>query len=90
MNFKNLNSYFLTKKRLMRLLKKYEVKKLPKKKRHWVKDNNAPILLVAHIDTVQKPHLNPDGFTGAGFDDRLGVYLAMSFPEVFQKCLICY
>jgi hypothetical protein len=45
-----------------------------KARRHIYVDNGAPILLVAHVDTVQEPRLDSVN-RGAGFDDRLGVYL---------------
>lgn len=48
-------------------------------------DNNAPVLLVAHIDTIQTPKLTR-GNTGAGFDDRLGCFLANQLAKEYPEC----
>jgi len=67
---------------------------MPSEKKHFYIDNKAPILLVAHIDTVQAPTVDMDTYTGAGFDDRLGVYigavLALNFPDMFDLLLTDY
>jgi len=64
-----------------------------KKERHIYVDNGAPFLLVAHIDTVQAPRLDKYN-RGAGFDDRLGVYmghkLCQERPELFDLLLTDY
>jgi len=61
------------------------------KRKHVYVDNGSPILLVAHVDTVQTPRLNQDQCTGAGFDDRLGVCLAhklvKEYPAIFDLLL---
>ena len=51
-----------------------------KAKRRIFIDNKAPVLFVAHLDTVCKPHFkglkkgDSDQINAAGLDDRLGVY----------------
>ena len=65
-----------------------------KKRYRYVHVNNeAPILLVAHIDTVISPRLVKVN-TGAGFDDRLGVYAAhkllQAYPQWFDLLLADY
>ena len=95
MNFNNLQQFFVAKKHLIKnTLLEYEIKNLPKQKRHYVIDNGAPILLVSHIDTVQTPLLNRNGISGAGFDDRLGVYLAYklskAMPHLFDALFTDY
>ena len=52
--------------------------------RHIFIDNGANVLLVAHLDTVKRPRLDTISkkkMTGAGFDDRLGAYLAIQFTQ---------
>lgn len=64
-----------------------------KRERHIYVDNGTPVLLVAHIDTVQSPrYISPSD--GAGFDDRLGVYcthqLVTTYPTWFDLLLTDY
>jgi hypothetical protein len=65
-----------------------------KKRNRYVHVNNgAPVLLVAHMDTVISPRLDKVN-TGAGFDDRLGVFAATKlcslFPQYFDLLLTDY
>ncbi len=64
-----------------------------KRERHVYVDNGAPLLLVAHIDTIQTPRLDKVN-RGAGFDDRLGVYTAHRLcnerPDLFDLLLADY
>jgi len=85
LDFTNLHELFVSKKSL---LKRYRHKVIGNKKtRHLYWDNNAPILLVSHIDTVQEPKLVGQ-YAGAGFDDRLGCFvgreLVRRFPQYFD------
>jgi hypothetical protein len=93
-NTDELRPYFCAKRQLVTTLSEAGLLVGTKKTKYAFRDNNAPILLVAHIDTVQTPALNDDGLTGAGFDDRLGVYLAdklsMIYPKTFDMLLCDY
>jgi len=81
-----LENWFISKRRLIGILSCYQVNS--GRQRYWYIDNKAPILLVAHIDTVQTPKLNKGKRTGAGFDDRLGCFGAWSlvhkYPNLFD------
>ena len=47
-------------------------------------DRNSPVLMVAHLDTVMPPRLHgrfKDILYGAGFDDRLGCFLAYNLSQ---------
>jgi hypothetical protein len=64
-----------------------------KYRRHIYVDNGAPVLLVAHIDTVHTPrYVSPAD--GAGFDDRLGVcaahQLVQAHPQWYDLLLTDY
>ena len=93
-SFSKLHEFMCSKKKLIQGLRRYEVKNIPKHKRHLVIDTNSPVLLCAHIDTVQTPTVDLRTFTGAGFDDRLGVYLgyalANKYPGMFDLLLTDY
>jgi len=86
-DFTTLGDFFVSKKDLLNRFRSIVVGN--KKTRYIYIDNNAPILLVSHIDTVQQPQLTGlTGCLGAGFDDRLGCYLsyqlAQHYPSYFD------
>lgn len=93
MNKSNLEPYFRGKRDILKMFPHTQHRGRKKKERHVYVDNKAPILLVAHIDTVQTPRLDRVN-RGAGFDDRLGVYLghklARSHPHLFDLLLTDY
>ena len=84
--FNGLAEFFVPKKALFNRFRSHVVGN--KKTRCVYFDNNNPVLLVAHIDTVQTPALNADGVSGAGFDDRLGCFLSLKlmnmYPDYFD------
>ncbi len=90
--YKALYPYFGSKKSLKRLLAKH-VYGFRRSKRYWHINNNAKVLLVAHMDTVQTPGLT-SATTGTGFDDRLGVFLAhkltQKYPNLFDMLITDY
>ena len=74
MNKQDLAPYFGSKEAILTMFSEHQRRGKMKQERHVYVDNGAPFLLVAHIDTVQTPRLDRVN-RGAGFDDRLGVYL---------------
>ena len=87
----NMGKFFGKKSTLLKMFTKGQIKnKWCEKLRYVYVDNNAPVLLVAHIDTVQKPELRKNS-TGSGFDDRLGCFLAYNlvnqYPQYFDLLL---
>lgn len=73
MNYKHIRRFFGDKESIYARYPKRSIRGQGDRKHVYV-DNGREILLVAHIDTVRKPRL--DTFcTGAGFDDRLGIFL---------------
>lgn len=92
MRKEELEPYFGSKKDILRMFPGCLINRR-KRERHVYVDNGAKILLVAHIDTVQTPRLDTVN-TGAGFDDRLGVYLGHKLvhdrPDLFDLLLTDY
>lgn len=93
MRKQDLAPYFAGKRDILKMFPHHQHKGRGKKQRHVYVDNGAPILLVAHIDTVQTPRLDRVN-RGAGFDDRLGVYLGHKLvqerPDLFDLLLTDY
>lgn len=85
--------YFGSKKRILDMFEPSQVLGHRRKERHVYVNNNAPVLLVAHIDTVKTPFLK-SACKGSGFDDRLGVFagheLTKAHPDVFDLLLTDY
>lgn len=62
----------------------------PKKHRIFI-DNNSDILLIAHLDTVQKPKLHKYGkhkISASGLDDRLGALIAYQLSKILKTDLL--
>lgn len=93
MNINELRPYFGSKERILRMFSQRQLKGVTKSERYMYVDHGAPILLVAHIDTVQTPRLDK-ATRGAGYDDRLGVYaahqLCRQYPKWFDLLLSDY
>jgi hypothetical protein len=93
MRKQDLLPYFRSKDAILAMFPKQQHRGRQKRERHIYADNGAPILLVAHIDTVQAPRLDRVN-RGAGFDDRLGVYLGhqlvWAYPHLFDLLLTDY
>lgn len=93
MRKQDLSPYFGGKREILRMFPAHQHRGKRRKERHIYVDNRAPVLLVAHIDTVQTPRLDRVN-RGAGFDDRLGVYLGhklvRSRPDLFDLLLTDY
>lgn len=89
----DLLPYFGGKKQIIGMFPPDCLKGSKKRTRHIHVNNNAPVLLVAHMDTVVSPRLDKFN-TGAGFDDRLGVFtghqLSKAFPEYFDLLITDY
>jgi len=93
MTINELRPYFWSKDSILRMFSQRQLKGVVKSERYVCVDHGAPLLLVAHIDTVHTPRL--DTVTkGAGFDDRLGVYaahqLCLRYPTWFDLLLTDY
>ncbi len=92
-NKATLSPYFKRKSDILAMFPMHQVHNQIKRERYVYVDNGAPSLLVAHIDTVQTPRLDSAN-RGAGFDDRLGVYLghtlATERPDLFDLLLTDY
>ncbi len=92
-NKSTLSPYFKRKSDILAMIPIHQVHNQIKRERYVYVDNGAPLLLVAHIDTVQPPRLDSAN-RGAGFDDRLGVYLghtlATERPDLFDLLLTDY
>lgn len=91
MDKNGIGKFFGKKSTLLKLFK-YDIVGFDETRYVYV-DNEAPVLLVAHIDTVQKPRLEKWN-TGAGFDDRLGCFLGYQlvnkYPQWFDLLLTDY
>ena len=92
MNKTNMGKYFGRKDTLMKQFRKGQI--YGNWDTHYIYvDNNSPVLLVAHMDTVQTPELRA-GNTGAGFDDRLGCFvghqLVKNYPQWFDLLITDY
>lgn len=74
MRKQDLAPYFGSKEAILKMFPAKQRRGKTKQERHIYVDNDAPFLLVAHIDTVHSPRLDQVD-RGTGFDDRLGVYL---------------
>lgn len=93
MNKQDLAPYFGGKEAILKMFSNAQRRGGSKRERHVYVDNGAPFLLVAHIDTVQPPRLDRVN-RGAGFDDRLGVYIGHKLvrerPYLFDLLLTDY
>lgn len=93
MRKQDLMPYFGSKKAILGMFPAHQHRGGKRRERHVYVDHGAPLLLVAHIDTVQTPRLDRVN-RGAGFDDRLGVYLGHKLvqerPDLFDLLLTDY
>jgi len=88
MNKTDIGKYFGKKSTIIKQFDKSQlINGFVEEMRYIYVDNNAPVLLVAHMDTVQTPQLRRWNM-GAGFDDRLGCFLGnqlvKKYPNYFD------